>query len=172
MVTPEQIQQAIRSVTDQRSFIDGLLRQTLNWPIDLDFDNIGEITYELTDQELDTIGLSRDVLTGPVLEMQPLEQTNQQPWGIFILEFANPIPLLIGRGLTGPLRKVLRGLVSNRRNRPSNLPIWDRKNLLFIRTITVTSVSLISNRQRKKGRLNRLLCSAGKVAMPQNCMRI
>jgi len=134
MPRPEQIQQAIRSVTDQRSFIEGLLRQTLNWPINLDFNNIGEITYELTDQELDTIGLSRDVLTGPVLEMQPLEQTYQQQWGIFILEFANPTPLLTGRGLTGPLRKVLRGLVSNRRNRPSNLPIWDRENLLFICT--------------------------------------
>lgn len=134
MPTEEQIQQAIRSVTDQRSFIDGLLRQTLNWPINLDFNDIGEITYELTDEELDTIGLSRDVLIGPVLEMQPLEQTNQQQWGIFILEFANPIPLLTGRGLTGPLRKVLRGLVSNRRNRPSNLPIWDRENLLFICT--------------------------------------
>jgi hypothetical protein len=134
MPTAEQIQQAILNVTGQHSFIDCLLRQTLNWPINLDFNNIGEITYELTDQELDTIGLSRDVLTGPVLEMQPLEQTYQQPWGILILEFANPTPLLTGRGLTGPLRKVLRGLVSNRRNRPSNMPIWDRENLLFICT--------------------------------------
>lgn len=133
MPTAEQIQQAIREVTDQRSFIERLLRETLNWPINLDFENIEDITYEWTDEELNTIGLSRDVLSGPVLQMQSLEQQNEQPWGIFILEFANIEPLITGRGLTGPLRKVLRGLVPTRK-RQANLPAWDRENLLFICT--------------------------------------
>lgn len=46
MPTAEQIQQAIRNITDQRSFIDELLREVLNWPINLDFENIENITYE------------------------------------------------------------------------------------------------------------------------------
>lgn len=132
MPRPEQIQQAIRNVTDQRSFIDGLLHQTLNWPIDLDFENIGDISYEWTDDELNAAGLSRSILTGPVLQMQSLIQN--QPWGIFILEFTNPDALITGRGLTGPLRKVLRGLVPKRRGGRSNLPNWERENLLFICT--------------------------------------
>lgn len=90
MPTAEQIQQAIRGVRGQRSFIDKLLRDTLGWPIELGFDlDIGDITYEWTDDELNTVGLSRDILSGPVLQMQSLEQENEQPWGIFILEFAN-----------------------------------------------------------------------------------
>ncbi|MFX0201312.1 MAG: Eco57I restriction-modification methylase domain-containing protein [Candidatus Hodarchaeota archaeon] len=135
MPTAEQIQQAIREVTDQRSFIDRLLHDTLGWPIELGFDpDIGDITYEWSDEELNAVGLSRDILSGPVLQMQSLEQEHEQPWGIFILEFAHEAPLVTGRGLTGPLRKVLRGLVPKRRNRQANLPAWNRDNLLFICT--------------------------------------
>jgi len=135
MPTAEQIQEAIREVTDQRSFIDILLRDTLGWPLELGFDpDIGDITYEWTDDELNTVGLSRDILSGPVLQMQSLEQEREQPWGIFILDFAHEAPFVTGRGLTGPLRKVLRGLVPKRRNRQANLPAWDRENLLFICT--------------------------------------
>ena len=133
MPTPEQIQQAIQRVTNQRSFIDVLLRETLDWPINLDFENIGDITYEWTDEELNTVGLTRNVLSGPVLQMQSLEQEREQRWGIFILEFANVAPLVTGRGLTGPLRNVLRGLVPKRRGQ-QNLRAWDRENLLFICT--------------------------------------
>lgn len=131
MPSAEQIQQAIHNVTDQRSFIDNLLRQTLNWPIDLNFENIGEISYEWTDEELNAAGLSRNNLTGPVLQMQSLIQN--QPWGIFVLEFANEEVFTTGRGLTGPLRKVLRGLVPKRR-RQANHPTWDKENLLFVCT--------------------------------------
>jgi hypothetical protein len=131
MPTAEQTQQAINNVTDQQSFINGLLRDTLDWPIELDFENIGDISYEWTDDELNTTGLSKNILSGPVLQMQSLIQ--DQPWGIFILEFTSPDVLTTGRGLTGPLRKVLRGLVPKRR-RQANLPAWDRDNLLFICT--------------------------------------
>jgi len=133
MPTAEQIQQAIRNVTDQQSFINSLLRDTLDWPIDLDFEDIEDITYEWSDDELNTVGLSRDTLSGPVLQMQSLEQEHEQPWGIFILDFTNETPFVTGRGLTSPLRKVLRGLVPKRR-RQANLPAWDRENLLFICT--------------------------------------
>ncbi|MGB2862004.1 MAG: hypothetical protein WBC05_01645, partial [Sedimentisphaerales bacterium] len=135
MPTAEQIQHAIHQVENQRTFIDNLLRDTLNWPIELDFDpDIEDITYEWTDDDLNAEGLSRDVLSGPVLQMQSLEQERKQPWGIFILEFANETPFVTGRGLTGPLRKVLRGLVRKRRGRQANLKAWDREHLLFICT--------------------------------------
>ena len=134
MPTAEQIQQAINNVNDQRSFVNGLLRETLNWPISLDFDSIDGISYDWTEEDLNAAGLTRDVLAGPVLQMQSLEQTTEQPWGIFILEFANDAPFTTGRGLTGPLRKVLRGLVTKRRDRRANLPSFQRENLLFICT--------------------------------------
>ncbi len=131
MATSEEIQRAIENISNQHSFINLLLRDTLGWPIDLGFDpDIEDITYEWTDEELRVDGLSRDVLAGPVLQMQSLEQDSEQPWGIFILEFRNPDAFTTGRGLTGPLRKVLRGLC----RRKSNLPAWDRGNLLFICT--------------------------------------
>jgi len=135
MPTAEQIQQAIRNVNGQHSFINVLLRDTLNWPIELDFDpDIENITYEWTDDDLNAEGLSRDVLSGPVLQMQSLEQEHKQPWGIFILEFANETPFVTGQGLAGPLRKVLRGLVPKRRQRQANLRAWGREHLLFICT--------------------------------------
>ena len=134
MPTATQIQEAIESINDQQSFIQKLLRDTLDWPINLEFEDIEDITYEWTDEELNTVGLSRDILSGPVLQMQSLEQDHEQPWGIFLLDFAHETPFVTGRGLTGPLRKVLRGLVPKRRNRQANLPAWNRENLLFICT--------------------------------------
>lgn len=131
MPTAKQIQQAIAEVHNQQSFIKNLLTDTLGWPINLGFNtDIEDITYEWTDEELRVEGLNRDVLAGPVLQMQSLEQKREQPWGIFILEFRNPDAFTTGRGLTGPLRKVLRGLC----RRKANLPAWDRENLLFICT--------------------------------------
>ena len=48
MPTAEQIQQAIAEVHDQQSFIQSLLINTLDWPINLDFaPDIEDITYEL-----------------------------------------------------------------------------------------------------------------------------
>jgi hypothetical protein len=135
MLTPEKIQAAVKQVNGQRSFIDVLLKGILKWPIDLDFEpDIEDITYEWNDKDLDAEGLTRDVLSGPVLQMQSLEQEHEQPWGIFILEFANETPFVTGQGLAGPLRKVLRGLVPKRRQRQANLRAWDREHLLFICT--------------------------------------
>ena len=48
-----------------------------------------------------------------------------QPWGIFLVEFADP------QVYRTALRQILRGLVPNRRRDPS-LQGWQHENLLFI----------------------------------------
>lgn len=134
MATAQEILDAVETVHDQESFVQRLLVDALHWPIDSAFDtDIRDITYEWTDDELHADGLSQNILSGPVLQMQSLEQDTEQPWGIFILEFQNPDAFTTGRGLSGPLRKVLRGLVPKRR-RQANLPAWNREHLLFICT--------------------------------------
>src|SRR5205085_1634193 len=57
------------------------------------------------------------------------------PWDICILEFKNPEVFATGRGMTGTLRRILRGLVPKKRaiKNPS-LKSFDRENLLFICT--------------------------------------
>lgn len=130
MPTPEQIQQAISRVNDQTSFIQELLYGALQWPVDGGIEKVEDISFAWTAQELHAEGLDRHVIDGQVWQIQPLRQ--KQPWGIFLLDFKNVGAFIKGRGLTGPLRKVLRGLVSRRRK--ANLPMWQRENLLFICT--------------------------------------
>jgi hypothetical protein len=129
MVSAKDIQDAIRQVTGQQSFVNGLLRRTLHWPVELEFGvEIEDIAYEYPEFEDEV--LSPELLTAPVLQLPSLEGDTQQPWGIFILRFASPLPLTSGRGLTGPLRRLLRKLVRAR----ANLPGWNRANLLFVCT--------------------------------------
>lgn len=134
MPLPQQIQQAVQKVSDQQSFIDVLLRQALGWEIPEGIGDVEEIAYAWSKEDLRAEGLDQKVVEGQVWQIQPLDAQAGQQWGIFVLEFKNDQAFVTGRGLTGPLRKVLRGLVPNRRNRPANLPAWDRDNLLFICT--------------------------------------
>jgi len=131
MPTAEQIQQAINKIGDQPSFIQELLVDALGWPIQEEIEDIDEIAYEWTAEELNVEDLDRNVMGGRVFQIQPL--MDDQPWGIFILEFSNEDAFTTGRGLTGPLRKVLRGLVPKRR-RSANLPAWEKEHLLFVCT--------------------------------------
>jgi len=129
MVSAEEIQNALRQVTDQRSFVNELLRRRLHWPVELEFGaEIQDIAYEYPEFEDEV--LSQELLAAPVLQLPSLEGDTQQPWGIFILQFANPLPFTSGRGFTGPLRRLLRKLIRARSNRRG----WDRPNLLFICT--------------------------------------
>jgi len=125
------IQQALNKTTDRKSFIQELLVNTLNWPIPSFLTDLDDMSYEWSEEDLNAAGLTGKSLSGPVLQMQKI--VDNQPWGIFILEFKNPDIFTTGRGLTTPLRKVLRGLIP-KRQRSSKLPAWDRENLLFICT--------------------------------------
>jgi len=131
MVTPEQIQQAINKIGDQRSFIQKFLVDALGWPIPEVITDMEDMSHEWSDDDLSVDNLTNDILRGPVLQLQRI--TPNQPWGIFILEFNNEDAFTTGRGLTGPLRKVLRGLVPKRRRR-ANLPAWEKEHLLFVCT--------------------------------------
>ena len=131
MPTAEQIQQAITNVHDHQSFIQNLLIDTLGWQIPNGIEQIEDIAFGWTQEELGSNDLDQQLVDGQIFQIQSMIDT--QPWGIFVLEFASEEVFTTGRGLTGPLRKVLRGLVPKRR-RQANLPAWDRENLLFICT--------------------------------------
>ena len=132
MINPLKIESAIKSTNDQATFIKKLLIETLQWPLSEDAEKIEDISYEWSGEELNFFELDKHILEGQVWQIQPM-LSGQQVWGIFILEFMNPDVFIKGRGITGLLRKVLKGLVPSRR-KSSNLPSWRSDNILFICT--------------------------------------
>jgi len=133
VVDPHRIQQAIADTKDQASFIQRLLIDTLEWSLDERAMCVDDISYEWTADELRADDLDRHVVDNHIFQIQPPKET-EMPWGVFIVEFRSPDAFTTGRGMTGPLRRILRGLVPKARGRPSHLPAWDRQNLLFICT--------------------------------------
>lgn len=133
MATPQQIEAAINKVRDPKSFIKSLLKETLNWQIPDGIESVEEMSYIWPADDLRAEGLEKKVVDGKVWQIQPMIDDKKQPWGIFLLEFKNVDAFVKGRGLTGTLRKVLRGLVRKKRQQ-ANRPAWDRENLLFICT--------------------------------------
>lgn len=131
MATPQQIYDGIQSVHDRKSFVHHLLTGALGWPIPDGIDDIGDISFEWSGDDLQADGLDDRLVDGRVYQIRPL--ADDQPWGIFLLEFKNDDVFLKNRGLTGPLRKVLRGLVHNRR-KSAHLRSWRCDDLLFICT--------------------------------------
>lgn len=131
MALADQIQHALTSVHDEASFINQLLVGALQWPIDANVQSVGEIAYDWTEKELRAAELDKQILDGQVSQIANLHPN--QPWGVFILEFTSDKPFLTERGMTGVLRKVLRGLVPVRR-KDANQPSWKREHLLFICT--------------------------------------
>ncbi len=131
MPTPEQIQEAIENTNDQQSFIQRLLVGTLGWQIPDGVEEIEDISFGWSQEELGSEDLAQQLVDGKVYQIRRM--ADDQPWGIFILEFQNENIFTTGRGLTGPLRRVLRGLVPKRRGQ-ANRPAWERENLLFICT--------------------------------------
>jgi type I restriction-modification system DNA methylase subunit len=122
MVAPKDIERAINRVTDQRGFVRGLLAETLEWPIPEEIEDLHDLGYGWTPEDLRAQGLERHLLDAHVWQIQ---LRHGQPWGIFVVEFAKD------KVYRTTLRQVLRGLVPSRR-RAQNLPAWDRENLLFL----------------------------------------
>jgi len=131
MPTPQEVEQAISGVHDQASFIQALLIDCLHWPVGEEAESLDDISYGWSSEELRAEGLDRHVVDGRIFQIQPLRAG--QPWGVFLLEFTSDAAFTTGRGMTGPLRRVLRGLVPKRRAGPDH-PSWRRENLLFICT--------------------------------------
>lgn len=124
MAAPKEIEKAVQNVSDQESFIHELLVGALQWEIPEGVERIDDISLPWSEDELRARGLERRLVDGQAWQIQSLR--HGQPWGIFLLEFANSAPFTSGGGLAGAtsmLRQVLRGLVPSRRH-DSALPTW------------------------------------------------
>ncbi len=134
MPSPEKIHDALQDVTDLPSFLQRLLADTLEWPIQDKIQKIDDIGFEWSDDDLRARGLERSLVEGKAWQIQPFRQ--DQPWGIFLLEFRSPDHFETTHaltGATGTLRKVRRGLVPSRRH-DSAQAAWRREHLLFVCT--------------------------------------
>ncbi len=123
MPNPDAILKAIGRVKDQASFLRELLGgpDALNWPIPDKADAVSDLGYGWTADDLRAAGIEGK-LKGDIYQL-PL--VTGQPWGIFVVEFADE------RVYRSVLRKVLRGLIPSRRQ-DSTLPSWKHENLLFL----------------------------------------
>jgi type I restriction-modification system DNA methylase subunit len=103
-----------------------MLQQNLDWPqtsADLE-----DATFDWTGDELKICQDQTCVLKdGLVRQLRSPQGDFEQPWGIFLVEFADD---KIHRTA---LRQILRGLIPYRRRDPL-VPAWKRENLLFICT--------------------------------------
>ncbi|NLX97834.1 MAG: hypothetical protein GXY83_16850 [Rhodopirellula sp.] len=128
MADPRKIEAAVKSVHNQKAFIQDLLIDALGWDIDERAEDVEDISFEWSAEELRANDLDKHIVDGTIRQIRPLKGN---PWGIFILEFRNPDVFATGRGMTGTLRKVLRGLVPSKKKR-SSLASFRNENLLFI----------------------------------------
>ncbi len=126
------LETALQQIDGFDSFVHGLLAETLGWDIKQHVHELEDIGHDWGEDDLKVEGLSSQLVGGRVWQIQPLP-VDDQPWGIFLLEFNNPDAFVRGRGMVGPLRQVLRGLVP-RRQRQHQLRAWEHENLLFICT--------------------------------------
>jgi adenine-specific DNA-methyltransferase len=115
---------AVRAIRDLPSLLR-FLERDLQWKLPQN-PTTEEATFEWSASELRLNEAAQSKLSGgSVLQLRPM--TNDQPWGIFIINFTD------GQVYKTALRQVLRGLVPRRR-RDSNLPAWKHENILFICT--------------------------------------
>jgi hypothetical protein len=128
-IDPKHVEAALAKVTDESSFIQKLLIDLLDWPIDPSIKTVEQIAYDWTKDELRAANLDKKVVEGRIRQLA----LPDCPWGIFIVEFKNPDVFQSGRGMTVPLRQVLSGLVPKQK-KSANLPSFFRQHLLFICT--------------------------------------
>ena len=115
---PEPVQR-IQSLPDLIAY----LRDELGWPISLET-VIEDLTFDWSANDLRLAeGQGARLQGGAVRQLRPF--VPGQPWGIFLVEFANT------QVYRTSLRQILRGLVPNRRRDPG-LQSWQHENLLFI----------------------------------------
>jgi len=130
MSDPRKLEAAIRRVRDQQSFIQELLVASLGWPLDEAAAQVEDIAFDWSAADLRAKGLDRHMAEGTIRQLQPVAGN---PWGVFLVEFRHPEVFTTGRGMTGPLRGILRGLVPSKRKQ-SDLASFKREHLLFICT--------------------------------------
>jgi len=131
-INSEKIHEAIVQMQvsgNESTFINELLHGALNWPIAEDYDeiNIEDISYSWNDI-LDEMGFESNDAPVDLRQIRPFPGW---PLGIFIIRFGSDKFFTTGRGMTLPLRKILRNLVQKLRP-TSTHPSWKQEQLLFL----------------------------------------
>lgn len=127
------IEKAIRKVQesgDESDLIEILLQDALNWPLaDEDDENIeiDDISYSW-DDVLEEMGFNS--ADAPV-ELRQVMPFPNWPHGIFIVRFGSNKFFTQGRGMTTPLRTILRELMEKVRPTADH-PSWKKDHLLFL----------------------------------------
>ena len=93
-----------------------------DWPLE-EPDDLTDVTYDWDPAEMGVSSEHLDDLTR-FQQMRPL--TANQPWGVFFLAFSG------SRLRYGPIRRLLRALVTKKRATGSGLRTWDLSDLLFV----------------------------------------
>ena len=125
---PTELQRRIEALQGIRTFaqVSVYLHDELGWPLEganLDDESLEDLTYDWDPAEL---GIAPDKLRDlkRLQQMRPL--TPHQPWGVFLVQFDGPrLPIT-------QLRRLLQGLVKNKRKRSGTRPTWAMNDLLFI----------------------------------------
>ncbi|SVD87647.1 uncharacterized protein METZ01_LOCUS440501, partial [marine metagenome] len=129
----ERIFQAVRAVQkskDESQLLQVLFRDALNWPIEVDEVNeieLDDITYDWPELLPDSGLEDKD---GPV-QLRQIMPFDGWPLGIFFVKFGSGRFFEQGRGMTGPLREILRKLSTKARPK-SGQHSWNTEQLLFI----------------------------------------
>ena len=124
----QKIESAVQRLTDQDSLIQGLLRDALGWPIDLDAAEVEEITLGWAADELGALSTEQRTVQVTIRQYPPLSES---PWRVFFLDFKNFELFTQELGRTRELRRILRGLVRTRK-KDWNTISFGCENLLFI----------------------------------------
>ena len=148
-VPVEKIQAALARVSDEGSFVQVLLHETLGWKIpDENVLSFDQMTYDWTVTGRRAPEIGAKLLEGTFAELNLTGP--DQHWGIFILKFKDPAVFNADRGMTGVLRECLRGLLPRRAKDPSARS-WGHEHVLFICTHDWTQFRFAHFRDRPDG---------------------
>ena len=120
----------IQGSNDPEVFAKKLLKDTLNWPIEIDeleefdFDDLG---YDWN-SELEAMGLRSDE---GIQDLFQIAKFPGWPLGMFVVRFGSNSIFTKGRGMTTPLRNLLRNLIEKVRPTASH-QTWSQDQLLFM----------------------------------------
>jgi type I restriction-modification system DNA methylase subunit len=120
----------IQGSNDPKVFVKRLLRDELKWPIEFDeleefdFDELG---YDWN-SELEAMGLRSDE---GIQDLFQIAKFPGWPLGMFVVRFGSNSIFTKGRGMTTPLRNLLRNLIEKVRPTASH-QTWSQEQLMFL----------------------------------------
>jgi len=129
----KRIEKAIRKIQesgDESDLIDVLLQGALNWPLNHEEDEdieIDDISYSWDDVLVEMGFSSADA----PIELRQVMPFPNWPHGIFIVRFGSSKFFTQGRGMTTPLRTILRDLMEKVRPTAGHAS-WKKEHLLFL----------------------------------------